>query len=47
LRLGQNREEITQATADFGVELWQHVDNVIMAMQQIAPQLGLVGNITP
>jgi putative nucleotidyltransferase with HDIG domain len=44
---GANREEITQATADFGVELWQHVDNVIMAMRQIAPQLGLVGNITP
>ena len=43
---GANREEITQAAADFGVELWQHVDNVILAMRQIAPQLGLVGNIT-
>ena len=44
---GANREEITQATADFGVELWQHVDNVMLAMRQIAPQLGLAGNIAP
>ena len=42
-----NREEIAQAAADFGVELWQHVDNVILAMRQIAPQLGLAGNISP
>jgi putative nucleotidyltransferase with HDIG domain len=42
-----NREEIAQAAADFGVELWQHVDNVILAMRQIAPQLGLVGNSSP
>jgi putative nucleotidyltransferase with HDIG domain len=42
-----NREEIAQAAADFGVELWQHVDNVILAMRQIAPQLGLAGNTSP
>lgn len=42
-----NREEIAEAAADFGIELWQHVDNVILAMRQIAPQLGLAGNISP
>ena len=44
---GANRQEIAQSAEDFGVELWQHVDNVIMAMRQIAPQLGLEGNIAP
>ncbi len=43
---GANREEIERATADFGVELWEHVGNVIAAMRRIAPDLGLVGNIT-
>jgi hypothetical protein len=28
------------------VELWEHVGNVITAMRRIAPELGLVGNIT-
>lgn len=40
---GANREEIAAATQDFGVELWEHVDNVIQAMRGIAPQLGLEG----
>ncbi len=44
---GANREEITQATQDFGIELWAHVDNVILAMRTIAPELGLAGNISP
>ncbi|HSO27333.1 MAG TPA: HD domain-containing protein [Anaerolineales bacterium] len=38
---GANRAEIEQAAADFGVELWEHVGNVITAMQRIAPELGL------
>lgn len=38
---GANREEIEAAAADFGVDLWEHVDNVIQAMRRIAPQLGL------
>ena len=42
---GAERENIAQATADFGVELWEHVGNVILAMRKIAPELGLVGNI--
>lgn len=44
---GANREEIQAAAADFGVELWQHTDNVILAMRSIAPQLGLEGNLGP
>jgi putative nucleotidyltransferase with HDIG domain len=44
---GANREEIERSTQEFGMELWQHVDNVILAMRGIAPQLGLEGNLTP
>ena len=38
---GANREEIAHATEEFGVELWEHVDNVIQALRRIAPDLGL------
>jgi len=44
---GTNREEMEEAARDFGVELWEHVGNVITAMRRIAPELGLVGNIQP
>lgn len=44
---GANREEIAQSAAEFGVELWEHVGNVIAAMRKIAPELGLVGNAAP
>jgi putative nucleotidyltransferase with HDIG domain len=40
---GANREEIQQGAEEFGVELWQHVENVITAMQAIAPEIGLAG----
>jgi putative nucleotidyltransferase with HDIG domain len=40
---GANREEITRATEEFGLDLWEHVDNVILAMRRIAPELGLEG----
>jgi len=40
---GANRDEIEEATADFGVDLWEHVENVIQAMRKIAPELGLAG----
>lgn len=43
---GANREEISQAAADFGVDLWEHVDNVIISMRTIALQLGLEGNLS-
>ena len=42
---GANRAEIEKAAAEFGIELWEHVGNVILAMRRIAPELGLVGNI--
>lgn len=41
---GANREEIQKATEEFGIELWEHVDNVILAMRSIAEHLGLSGN---
>jgi putative nucleotidyltransferase with HDIG domain len=40
---GVNREEIEAGAADFGVELWTHVGNVINAMDSIAEDLGLAG----
>ena len=40
---GANREEIARASEEFGVELWEHVGNVIQAMRRIAPELGLDG----
>jgi putative nucleotidyltransferase with HDIG domain len=42
---GANRDEIEESAAEFGVELWEHVGNVIRAMRVIAPELGLVGNV--
>jgi putative nucleotidyltransferase with HDIG domain len=44
---GASREEIEKSTADFGVPLWEHVDNVILAMRRIAPELGLEGGLSP
>ncbi len=44
---GANREEIEYTARDFGVELWRHTDNIILAMRRIAPRLGLEGNLTP
>lgn len=44
---GANRDEITRGAEEFGVDLWQHVDEVILAMRAIAPELGLAGNLTP
>lgn len=42
---GANRTEIEQAAAEFDIELWEHVANIITAMRRIAPELGLVGNL--
>lgn len=43
---GANREEMETAIAEFGVEQWEHVGNVISAMQGIAGELGLEGDLT-
>ena len=42
---GANREEIQKAAAEFDIELWEHVGNVITAMRRNALELGLVGNL--
>ncbi len=44
---GANRDEITKATQEFGMDLWEHTDNVILAMRSIAPELGLAGTLQP
>jgi putative nucleotidyltransferase with HDIG domain len=44
---GASREEIEKSAAEFGVPLWEHVDNVILAMRRIAPELGLEGELRP
>ena len=40
---GANREEMELAAKEFGIDLWEHVGNVIHAMRKIAPELGLDG----
>ncbi len=49
---GVNREEVEHATADFSrecfdgkLELWEHVQNVLEAMQGSAAELGLDGRL--
>jgi putative nucleotidyltransferase with HDIG domain len=42
---GASREEIEKSTLDFSIPLWEHVDNVILAMRRIAPELGLEGSL--
>ena len=44
---GANRDDIEKSAAEFGIELWEHVGNVILAMRGIAPELGLAGNLPP
>ncbi|MFZ5879189.1 MAG: HD domain-containing protein [Chloroflexota bacterium] len=42
---GAERANIEAATHEFGLDQWEHVGNVIVAMRRIAPELGLVGNL--
>ena len=35
-----DRSEIEHATADLGVDLWEHVENVILSMRRIGHELG-------
>ena len=42
---GADRDEIEQAADEFGIDLWVHVDNVIIAMRRIAPLINLAGNL--
>lgn len=36
-----DRTTIEAACEDFGVEVWEHVENVIKSMRRVAPDLGL------
>jgi putative nucleotidyltransferase with HDIG domain len=38
-----DRGEIESAAADLGIELWEHVGNVLASMQRVAGALGLEG----
>lgn len=38
---GANREEIEQGAQELGIDLWEHVGNVIQAMNTISKELGL------
>ncbi|MBE0683115.1 MAG: HDIG domain-containing protein [Anaerolineales bacterium] len=42
---GTDRSEMEHAAKELGVEIWEHVGNVIQAMRKIAPELDLVGNL--
>ncbi|HHX08741.1 MAG TPA: HDIG domain-containing protein [Chloroflexi bacterium] len=44
---GANRQMMEDSAAEFGVELWQHVENVITAMRGIAQELDLEGELAP
>jgi putative nucleotidyltransferase with HDIG domain len=41
---GANREEMEQGARELGIELWEHVGNVIEAMNAIAADLDLAGS---
>lgn len=38
-----DRQQVERAAAEFGVDLWEHVGQVILAMRSIAVELGLAG----
>src|SRR3989304_1807680 len=42
---GTSRSEMEHAAQEFGIELWEHVGNVILAMRKIAPGLGLEASL--
>ena len=42
---GTDRAGMELAAQEFGIDLWEHVGNVIIAMRRIAPELGLVGTL--
>ncbi len=41
---GANREEMEQGAEELGIDLWEHVSNVIDAMNEIAADLDLAGS---
>lgn len=43
---GTDRGEMEKGAEEFGVPLWEHIENVIHAMRRIAKQLNLEGNLS-
>lgn len=41
---GVNRDDVERGAAELGVDLWEHAEFVLTAMQDRAEQLGLAGN---
>jgi putative nucleotidyltransferase with HDIG domain len=44
---GADRDEIARGANEFDIELWEHVQNIIIAMESIANELGLSGVPSP
>jgi putative nucleotidyltransferase with HDIG domain len=42
---GANRDEITKGAQEIDIELWEHVNNVLIAMRSIAKDLSLDGSL--
>jgi putative nucleotidyltransferase with HDIG domain len=42
---GVNRDEISKAASELGIDLWEHVNNVLLAMRLIASELSLDGSL--
>lgn len=42
---GADRDQINKAAEEFGIDLWEHVGNVILAMRTISVELGLAGQL--
>jgi len=40
---GVNRDDVLSGASDLGIDLDEHIDFVIRAMQEVAPSLGLAG----
>ncbi|MCX8061168.1 MAG: HDIG domain-containing protein [Anaerolineales bacterium] len=38
---GANRDEIERGAQELGIDLWEHVGNVILAMRRVSKELGL------
>ncbi len=41
---GANRQEMEQGATELGIDLWEHVGNIITALRKIAPELVMASN---
>ena len=42
---GANRDEMIEGARSLGIDLWEHVSNVLTAMQSIAAEISLDGSV--